>query len=142
VNVFNAADRQKHPSTARGIVELRDNRITLGSDDFWSFRDLYGIEVRQAQDMQLVIDGNRIAGAPADDGFFGAFDADKNAGVFVHTLDKADVSITDNTVSERAFGVRAEQFTENVRWVIRDLRTQNVDQSVYADETVTDSPGS
>ncbi len=140
VNVFNAKDNQKHPETARGVVELVDNRVTLGADDFWKFRDLYGIEVRQAQDLDLVIDGNRITGTKADDGSFAMFDQDRNAGIFVHALDKADVTITDNNVTERAFGVRAEQFTETVHWLVRDLRTQNVQEPVYSDETVKDSP--
>lgn len=140
VNVFNAVDRQKHPETDTGLVELRNNTITLAPDDFWSFRDLYGVEVRQARDLQLKIDGNRITGQPDDDGFFGSFDGDRNAGIFVHALDEADVWITRNTVSQRAFGVRAEQFTDTVRWVIRDLRTSEVSDAVYYDETVKDSP--
>lgn len=140
VNVFNAKDNQKHPETARGIVELVDNRVTLGPDDFWSFRDLYGIEVRQAQDLDLLIDGNRIAGQKPSEGFFESFDQDRNAGIFVHALDKADVTIADNSVTERAFGVRAEKFTESVHWLIRDLRTKNVQDPVYSDESVKDSP--
>jgi hypothetical protein len=142
VNIFNAADRQKHPQTATGVVELRDNRITLGVDDFWSFRDLHGIEVRQAQDLDLVIDRNVVSGQETDDMFALLDQGDRNAGIFIHTLDKADVSITHNKVLERAIGVRAEQFTEHVRWVIRDLQTRDVDQRVYADESVKDSPSS
>jgi hypothetical protein len=140
VNVFNAPDARKHIRTAPGIVELRDNEITLGPDGFWSFRDLFGIEVRQAQDLDLVIDGNEVRGQE-DDGLFAALDGrDRNAGIFVHDLDKADVSITRNKVLERTIGVRAESFTDSVRWVIRDLKTQGVDQRVYADESVKDSP--
>ncbi|MGH2760480.1 MAG: hypothetical protein ACRDKJ_13105, partial [Actinomycetota bacterium] len=142
VNVFNADDKQKHPETATGSVELRDNVVTLGPDDFWSFRDLYGIEVKQARDLDLVIDGNEISGRKDDDGFFGNFDGDRNAGIFVHALDAADIWITDNSVKQRAFGVRAEQFSETVSWVIRGLRTTNVDDAVYQDESVKDSPAS
>ena len=142
VNVFNAADRQKHPETATGLVQLRGNRISLGVDDFWSFRDLHGIEVRQAQDLDLIIDGNHVVGQKSDDAFAFLDRGDRNAGVFLRTLDKANVWITHNSVFERAFGVRAEQFTENVRWVIRDLKTQNVEDPVYADESVKDSPAS
>lgn len=142
VNVFNAADRQKHPQTATGLVELRDNNISLGMDDFWSLRDLYGVEVRQAQDLGLVIDGNLIAGQRSDDAFAAFDEGDRNAGIFLHTLDKANVWITNNKVLERAIGVRAEKFTDEVHWVIRDLKTQGVDQPVYADDSVKDSPSS
>lgn len=142
VNVFNAEDKQKHPETATGAVELRDNIVTLGPDDFWSFRDLHGIEVRQARDLDLTIDGNRISGVKDDDGFFGNFDGDRNSGIFVHALDAANIWITDNSVTQRAFGVRAEQFTETVRWVIRGLKTSNVEDAVYQDESVKDSPAS
>jgi hypothetical protein len=140
VNVFNAPDRQKHLRTARGLVELKDNLITLANDDFWAFRDLNGIEVRQAQDVTLRISGNRIAGTPSNDGPFDLLDRDRNAGVYLHELDKADISITSNAVSHRAYGVRAERFTPSVHWVIRDLQTRDVDQSVYSDESVKDSP--
>jgi hypothetical protein len=142
VNVFNAEDKQKHPATATGSVALRDNVITLGPDDFWSFRDLHGIEVRQARDLDLRIDGNRISGVKDDDGFFGNFDGDRNAGIFVRTVDAADIWITDNSVTRRAFGVRAEQFTDTVSWVIRDLKTSDVEEAVYQDESVKDSPAS
>lgn len=140
VNVFNAPDAQKHERTARGTMQIIDNRISLGADDFWAFRDLHGIEVKQALDMELLIEGNRIAGQKADDGFFSSFDANRNAGIFVHALDKASISILDNGVTQRAYGVRAEQFTDTVRWIISDLRTSNVEQAVYTDKTVKDSP--
>lgn len=140
VNVFNAKDDQKHLETARGTVELVGNRISLAADDFWTFRDLHGIEVRQAQDVDLLIDGNRVVGKKAADGAFGMFDQDRNAGIFVHTLDKADVTIANNSVMERTFGVRAEQFTDSVRWFISDLHTRNVEDPVYSDKTVKDSP--
>lgn len=140
VNVFNAKDAQKHPKTARGTFEIIDNRVSLGPDDFWAFRDLHGIEVKQAQDMDLLIERNRVTGTEAGDGAFGMFDNDRNAGIFVHALDTSDVSIFDNTITERAFGVRAEQFTDTVRWFIRDLHTRNVDEAVYSDKTVKDSP--
>ena len=142
VNVFNAEDKQKHPETSTGTVELLDNVVTLGPDDFWTFRDLFGIEVKQARDLDLVIDGNRISGVKDDDGFFGNFDGDRNAGIFVHAMDEASIRITDNWVVQRAIGVRAEQFTETVTWLIRGLHTSNVAEAVQQDESVKDSPAS
>lgn len=142
VNVFNAVDRKKHLETVRGIVELRDNVISLGPDDYWEFRDLFGVEVRQARDLDLKIVENRITGQADNDGVFGLFDKDRNAGIFVHALDDADVTISGNSVARRAIGVRAEQFTESVRWVIRSLQTSDVGEDVTYDESVTDSPAS
>jgi hypothetical protein len=63
-----------------------------------------------------------------------------NAGIFLQTLDKGRIWIIGNFVSNRRFGVRAEKFTQDVTWTIRDLKTQNVDQGVYHDKSVTDSP--
>lgn len=140
VNVFNALDRQKHLEFARGTMELRDNRITLGPDGYWSHRDLFGIEVRQARYLTLKIDGNSIAGRPSNDGVFALFDNSRDAGIFLHALDVGDVWITHNGVSERTYGVRAEQFTKDVHWVISDLKTQDVGEQVYTDDSVTDSP--
>jgi hypothetical protein len=142
LDVFNAevAKRQTHIRTTQGLVEVMDNTITLGKDDFWSFRDLHGIEVRQARDLKLYIDGNNIAGYNGSDSFGSLDQRDRNAGIFLHTLDKAGVWILNNTVSDRAIGVRAEQFTERVTWSIRNLRTENVNDRVSSDESVKDSP--
>ena len=140
VNVFNALDKQKHLRFARGSMEIRDNRITLGPDGYWQNKDLFGIEVLQARYLSLRIDGNTIAGRPSNDGVFALFDNSKDAGIYLHTLDKGDVWITHNGVSERTYGVRAEQFTKDVHWVISDLKTQDVGERVYTDDSVTDSP--
>ncbi len=140
VNVFNALDRQKHLEFAQGSMELRDNRITLGPDGYWSHRDLFGIEVRQARHLTLRIDGNTITGRPSNDGVFTLFDNSRDAGIFLHAFDMGDVWITHNGVSERTYGVRAEQFTKDVHWVISDLKTQDVGERVYTDDSVQDSP--
>ncbi|HYZ90980.1 MAG TPA: hypothetical protein VFA34_01140 [Actinomycetota bacterium] len=138
VNVFNALDKQKHLEFAEGLVELRDNTITLAKDG-WS-RDLFGIEVKQARYLTLLIDGNSITGRPSSNGIFELFDNSKDAGIYLHTLDVGDVRILHNRVTERSIGVRAEQFTKDVRWVIDDLRTKNVESRVTTDDTVQDSP--
>jgi hypothetical protein len=140
VNVFNAPDKQKHLRTARGLLELKDNLITLANDGPLTFRDYNGIEVQRAQDVTLRIAGNRIAGAPRSDGPLGLLNRGRDSGVYLHELDKADIWITDDTVSNRSYGVRAEKFTPTVHWVIRDLETHHVDQSVYTDDSVKDSP--
>lgn len=135
VNVFSAVDNQKHIRTAKGFVEVARNAITLGTDDFWSFRELYGIQVRQAQDVELLIDDNAITGSISNDQFGFLDEGDKDAGVFLQTLDKARVWIGGNSVTNRRFGVRAEKFTKDVTWTIRDLKTQNVEQRVYHDNS-------
>jgi hypothetical protein len=140
VNVFNAVDKQKHLEFAQGLVELRDNKISLGKDGYWSHRDLFGIEVKQARYLSLLIEDNEIAGRPSDDGFFELLDNSRDAGIYLHTLDMGDVRIVHNSVAERTIGVRAEQFTRDVHWLINDLETRNVGTRVAADDSVKDSP--
>lgn len=142
VNVFNAQDNAKHERFARGQVVLRGNRITLAADGFWALRDLHGIEVREARHLDLLVEANRIAGTPAEEGMFESFDGDRTSGIYLRVLDHADVTISDNAVARRMFGVLAERFTDDVRWVIRDLRTSDVDERVAADDSVKDSPAS
>jgi hypothetical protein len=55
-------------------------------------------------------------------------------------LDKAQVSIENDRVSDRQFGVRALQMTKTVRWTIRGFIATGVSQSVSYDNTVANPP--
>lgn len=143
VNVFNAPDKQKHLGTTRGLMEIANNRIALGDDGFWSFRNLFGIEVTKAVDVALKIVGNSVTGYDNSSDLFKMLDGnDPNAGIFLHAMDVSDIEIMHNVVSRRTFGVRAEQFTDTVHWLIQDLKTQDVGEAVHSDDSVSDSPSS
>ncbi len=141
VDVFNALD-DRHPWTERGSIDIRGNAITLGRDSFLNFRQLQGIEVRQARDLNLRIIGNSIAGT-RETGPLAMFEnTDEDAGVFLNNLDDASVSVIGNRVSTRAFGVRASTMTRSVAWTVRDLRTSNVRERVHYDDSVANKPKS
>ena len=142
VNTFNASDNL-HPWFARGYVDIQNNRITLDQDPFWTFKQLNGIEVDQAQAVTLHITGNSISGwrPGADDplAFLEGFDS--NAGILLNTLDDADISIMHTRVTNRVYGVHAMQMTAKVHWMIRDLQTSGVDHPVSYDSNVANKPG-
>jgi hypothetical protein len=139
VNVFQATNNL-HPWFVRGFADIKDNRISLAEDRF--FTQLNGIEVDQAQAMTLRVTGNSITGWRAADGdpmsFFEGFDND--AGILLNTIDDADVAIVHNSVANRVNGVRATQMTPTVRWRISDLKTSGVDNRVAYDDTVSNKP--
>jgi hypothetical protein len=125
VNVFNADD-PKHKDTYRGSFTIDGNRISLAKDDFFSFRQLIGIDVMNAKDLNLAITRNTVRGQRVSGPFAFLEQWDSNAGIFLRTLDLGRVMVAHNTVTNRVYGVRAENFTKTVRWTIRDLATANV----------------
>lgn len=130
VNVFNADDN-KHVRTYRGMVEIENNRVSLSKDDFFSGRQLMGIDIRNAKDVHTHIAGNRIVGWKAGNGLLAFLEQwDSNAGIHLQNVDKADVMILSNYVENRTFGVRAQNFTVSVEWTIAKLVTKNVDERV------------
>ncbi len=139
VNVFNALD-ERHPWTERGSMDIRGNAVELGRDFFMDFRQLNGIEIRSARDVDVRIRGNSITGI-AEQGLLTLLEGgDQDAGVFLNTLDDANVYVTGNRVTNRSYGVRALTMTEHVKWVVRDLRTRNVREKVHYDQSVSNRP--
>jgi hypothetical protein len=141
VNIFNAVD-ERHPWTERGLVHIEGNKIALGQDAFLNFRQLQGIEIRQARDADVKIYRNTIEGMKEAGALAFLEDGDQDAGVFLNNLDDAKVSVVGNRVSKRAFGVRAATMTDSVSWLVRDLRTSDVRERVYYDESVSNKPSS
>jgi hypothetical protein len=80
-----------------------------------------------------MIEGNRITGWRPSGPLAMLEQRDTNAGVYLHNIDKAHVWVVDNSVANRTYGVRAENFTVSVMWVVADLSTKNVKQPVHYD---------
>jgi hypothetical protein len=141
VNIFNSPD-QIHTGTHLGLMEIRGNRIRLAADDFLTLKELYGVRVVQATDVVLKIVGNAVAGRSVESDSMAAFfeQWDQDAGISLAGLDKGDVWIVGNSVANRTFGVRAVNMTARVKWVVRDLKTDNVNQSVAYDASVANKP--
>ena len=139
VNIFNAAD-ERHPWTERGLVHIEGNRVDLVSDAFLTFRQLQGIEIRQARDADVKILRNTINGVKETGMLAFLEDGDQDAGILLNTLDDSKVQVIGNRVSKRAYGVRAATMTDSVTWLVRDLRTSDVRERVYYDESVSNKP--
>lgn len=141
VNVFNALD-ERHPWTERGLIRIERNKITLAQDAFFNFRQLQGIEIRQARDADVKILRNTIEGTKETGMLAFLEDGDHDAGVLLNNLDDSKVSVIGNSVAKRAYGVRAATMTDSVSWLVRDLRTSDVRERVYYDESVSNEPSS
>ena len=129
IDVFNAND-QRHVRTYRGSLEIDNNSITLGKDDFFSARQLIGIDVRNATDVTTRIRKNKITGWKPNTFLKFLENSDTDAGILLQNVDKADVWIIGNSVANRHYGVRATNFTVSTRWFIGSLKTTNVDEPV------------
>ncbi len=133
VDVFNATD-DKHLRTYAGLVDIEKNSITLGKDDFFSAKQLNGIEVRNAKDLRLSIEKNAIIGWKPGNGFFDFLEQwDTNAGIFLAQVEKANIRLLGNRVENRTHGIRAANFKVDVDWVIGGLTTKNVTERVHAE---------
>lgn len=139
VNVFNALD-ERHPWTERGSMDIHSNAIELGQDSFLNFRQLNGIEIRRARDLDVRIRGNSITGITEQGLLAFLEDGNQDAGIFLNTLDDSNVYVLGNRVTNRSYGVRAATMTEHVKWVVRDLRTRNVGEKVHYDQSVSNRP--
>ncbi|MDQ3645854.1 MAG: hypothetical protein M3345_02850 [Actinomycetota bacterium] len=143
VNVFNADD-EKHTATATGLVEIRDNTVTLSKDQTRAtLRTLHGITIQQAEDIKLKIIDNVVTGPPPAEGQLSLPTDDwwdAQAGIWLRDIDKGVVHLYGNTVSHREMGIRAERMTASVRWIIDGLSVDEVGQDVYYDDTVANPP--
>lgn len=142
VDVFNAFD-DNHWTTERGSVEIRGNEIMIERATTELLRGLHGILVQEAVDVDVDITGNYIVG-PETSGERDLLSLDKElhrgSGIKLHKLDQATVRIVDNMVLQRMYGVDATSFTGSVRWIVRNLKTDDVKEKVHYDETVPRKP--
>jgi hypothetical protein len=141
VDVFNAKD-ELHKTTARGLVEISDNKIVLhrSEDVTQRFSSRNGIDVAQAQDITLRILDNTITGPGAADAVTEMMGTEAVAGINLWSVDKGDLFLSGNSVSKATYGVRAYDFTKTVNWTIEELVATDVDQDVYWDSTVENPP--
>jgi hypothetical protein len=131
VDVFNSDDTN-HIRTYAGSLDIEKNRILLGKDDFFSAKQLMGIEIRSAKDVHTYIKNNSIKGWKPGNTMLAFLEQwDTNAGINLHEVDKADVWLLGNSVENRMFGVRAANFSVSVEWMIGKLTTKNVNERVH-----------
>ena len=140
VDVFNADDR-RHTGTQRGLVDIRDNTISLerNSNDYpWTAKD--GISLRTATDATVRVVGNSVVGEDPQerDLLDERFSAD--AGINLYDIDLANLYLENNSVGDMLYGVRAGQMTETVEWLIAGLSTRRVAHEVYWDNSVENAP--
>jgi hypothetical protein len=142
VDVFNADD-ENHLGTARGLMDIRNNEITLTrSTTAMPWDQLDGISVVRAKDVTLNIVGNTVVAeatedrSPLEDQYL------TDAGITLQTIRDADIFIRDNAVTNPFYGVRASDMTKNVNWTIAGLKTQAVTYPVYYDNSVANQPKS
>ncbi|MDQ3916348.1 MAG: hypothetical protein M3323_13640 [Actinomycetota bacterium] len=141
VDVFNAKD-ERHKDTARGLFEIRSNKIVLQpSQDLTLFGTRHGIDVAQATDVTMKIVDNTVTGIESADPATSVRESwESMAGINMWQVDKADIFLSGNSISHAAYGIRASRFSKTVNWTISELTTSDVDQSVYWDSSVHNPP--
>ena len=140
VDVFNAKD-ERHLGTETGLVDIRGNKITLErdlDDNLWNRKE--GILIQRAQDVVVKVDANTISGESAEQRDLLDEQFAYDSGILLEDVDKADVYLTDNLVTDLLYGIRASHMSKEVHWWISGLRTSGVEQSVYYDNTVANQP--
>ena len=140
VDVFNASD-ERHKRTARGMLDIAMNEVSLGWDPSRPFKELNGIEVRNARDVRLAIASNMITGADPTIEELRSVQV-RGAGVVLNAIDDGRVTITDVTVMNRRIGVQATNMTSSVMWAVERLRTSGVEQRIVYDGSVRNPPSS
>ena len=139
VEVFNADD-ERHEKISNGVVVIKNNEISMGrqTEDMF-FSSVQGISVDAAQALTLRIAGNTIKEAVPETNAV-THEADNDAGIWLNNLDKANVYIMDNGVTDTAYGVFARELSKTVRWWIGGLKTTRVGMAVYYDNSVANQP--
>jgi len=141
VDTFNAKD-DRHLGTARGMVEIRGNTIKIESPmtDTPFEQQRQGISIERAVDVTLKIARNSITAPAATERSPLSAQFTDDAGIWLWELDDSDIFITDNSVTNTVYGIRAQQFTKSVHWTVGSLKTQGVAQPVYYDNSVPNHP--
>ncbi|HVF54056.1 MAG TPA: hypothetical protein VNC78_10720 [Actinomycetota bacterium] len=138
IDVFNAVDKQKHQGTTRGLVDVRNNTISVGREGSFPLfpPQFQGIVVQKAVDMTVNIADNEITGPPEDDSMLasaGRMFESPTVGIQLRDLDTGEIFIERNSIYRYDIGVEAARFTASVRWVISDLKTKSVGRAVEYD---------
>ncbi|HEX2294527.1 MAG TPA: hypothetical protein VHN37_04385 [Actinomycetota bacterium] len=141
VDVFNAKD-ERHKATARGLMEISDNKIVLHNTEDVSqrFSTRNGIDIYQAQDITLRVLDNTITGPDTGDALSTLTGEADVAGINLWNIDKGDLFLSGNAVTRAAYGIKAYRMTKTVNWTIAELVTNEVAQDVYWDSSVENPP--
>ncbi|HEY7876236.1 MAG TPA: hypothetical protein VIG64_14065 [Actinomycetota bacterium] len=137
VDIFNADD-ERHLETARGLVHIADNSISLERADA-EFSTLHGIAINDATDITLRVVGNSIKQTAADtDNLTQLHNSD--AGIWLGRFDLGNLEIADNSVTDMAYGVYARELSKTVDWSVFGLKTNRVGMDLYYDNSVQNQP--
>jgi hypothetical protein len=137
VDIFNADD-QKHLRTERGQFSIRNNDISVReyrhAANPWEEAPI-GIEVHEAKDINLQIEGNKITG-PSEESTTAADMLTKYvpAGIRLLRVSEGMIRLSNNSVSNREAGIYARDF-QNVHWWINGFKTSAVSRQVDYDNS-------
>lgn len=137
VDVFNADD-EHHTGTTHGLIDIRDNTISLTRDATDLFSQVDGISLGRVKDAEIWITGNKVTNSTEQGEVENPFSSD--SGISLFGVDKAEIYLYDNSVSGVYYGVRASDMSESVYWYLRDLRADNVTETVAYDSSVKNKP--
>jgi hypothetical protein len=139
VDIFNADD-ERHLATNRGTMHIANNVISLErTDDEVLGGYLHGIAINDATDINLRVVGNSIKQTASDmDSLTQANSGD--AGIHLGRFDLGDLYLADNSVTDMAYGVYAQDLTKTVHWAVTGLKTTRVGMPVYYDNSVQNQP--
>lgn len=135
VDVFNAQD-ERHTKLLRGAFHIAGNSITLTKGQFHPFESRTGIEVWQARALRLHITDNVVEGIERSSGMF----QPASAGIRLDDLERANVHLMGNRVTNQYYGIQAQRMAGSVHWMISDFATENVAEPVSYDESVANEP--
>lgn len=140
VDIFNADD-ENHTTTNRGVMDIRNNDITLlYGDQQLPFEQFDGLTVWNAKDVDLNIVGNKIRYDGSSDPLEADNDNRSASGIFLQRLKDGDVSIVGNFIENFFYGVRATDMSENLFWSVFDLETVGVSDQIAWDQSVKNEP--
>ena len=139
VDIFNAEDKL-HEKWTKGSLEIRGNRITLEPgelEDSFSTRD--GITVWSARHLHLFIRDNVVSADHSGDPTSAVWGR-SDSGIRLDDVDEGMVHLMGNSVMGTYFGINARQMTKTVRWWIEGLKTSEVAEPIYYDNSVKNRP--
>jgi hypothetical protein len=134
VQIFNATDRN-HIGTKRGTLEIADNEIVLARPEGRFFHRVpAGINLRDAVDVDLRIEHNRMIGPPSPEGpVDNLTQPSSSTGIRIDRIDKADIYLFDNRIESVAFGLELYGFGKDVRWHTEKLVLRDVERRTQTD---------
>jgi hypothetical protein len=133
VNVFNARD-DRHKRYERGTVRIVGNDISLDHGTLYPFEVRNGIEIHDARSLTLRIVDNVVRAPAARGGVWPAAWENPGAGLRMGLLERASIVVDGLTVTNRRSGIEAYSF-KSVRWSVRGLRMDGVEQRLATDDS-------